>query len=82
MSTGEEDAESRAILDPVELDELREVFFRVAWQQYGGSGLNVTLGELEQMRVSDILWYLDRVQKERQAESDAMKRGSAKKAKK
>ena len=62
------------LLRVVELDDLRETFFGIAWHQHGGSGLGVTIGELEEMRASDILWYVERVQRAREAEAEQMRR--------
>jgi hypothetical protein len=64
------------LIDCPTLDDLREVYFELAWQQHGGSGLNVTLGELDDMRAEELLWYLERVRKQRQKEADAMKKGA------
>ena len=55
------------------IEDLREIFFEVAWHREGGSGLGVTIGDLEAMPMSDILWYRKRVNDERTAEADAVK---------
>lgn len=66
------------IVEGIDVDDLRELYFRLCWTQHGGSGLNVSLGEVEQMPAADLLWYLDRVRTERQAENEAMKKAAPK----
>ena len=79
--TDEEVEETTHILTPIEVDDLRELFFSIAYVQHGGSGLGVTLGELEEMRAADLFWYRDRVMRERQREATALKpKSSTKKA--
>lgn len=59
------------------LDDLREIYFDVAWRREGGSGLGVTIGDLESMPMADILWYRDRVNEERKAEAESLRSARA-----
>jgi hypothetical protein len=61
------------LIDCPDLEDLRGVYFELCWQQHGGGGLNVTITELEEMGVEEILWYLERARKQREREADALK---------
>jgi hypothetical protein len=66
------------LVEGIDLEDLRELYFRLCWVQHGGSGLNVTLGEADRLPGSDLLWYIQRVQDERRAENEAMKKSAPK----
>lgn len=69
------DVGAGGLLDCPELDDVREIYFELAWHQHGGSGLTVSVAELDDMRAEELLWYLRRVRSQREKESAALKKG-------
>jgi hypothetical protein len=50
--------------------------FRLAWQQYGGSGLHMSFGEALDLSVQDRDWFLERIDTERSREARAIERAA------
>jgi hypothetical protein len=57
----------------------REVIFALSYTQHGGSGLGWTRTEVLSLPVSEAIWYVERLLKERKAESKAIRAASQKK---
>ena len=53
-----------------------EIVFQMCWRQHGGSGLGFTLSEVDDLFVSDLHWYLERVDKQRSAEARELEKAA------
>ncbi len=57
------------VFSRVELEAWREGVFELCWQQHGGSGLGVTVGEALEMSIADRDWFLERIGAQRSHEA-------------
>ena len=48
--------------------------FGLLYTGHGGSGLNLTLGDIEEMTLPEIEWWEDRLSAQREADAEAMKK--------
>lgn len=55
------------------MTDLRELEFCLLWFQHGGSGLNVSKADVEEMDLEEAEWWTDRIADERKRESAAIK---------
>lgn len=61
-----------------ELDDYREAIFRLCYTQNGGSGLSFSYEGVQEMPLSDFQWFLDRLDRARASERDAIQRARGK----
>jgi hypothetical protein len=57
----------------MDVDEYREAMFQLCYTQHGGSGLGLTFGDVQEMPLADVRWYLERLGEARRQETDAIK---------
>ena len=67
----------QAIFGSLDLDDYREAVFKLCYTQHGGSGLSFSYEGLMDMPLDDFLFYLDRLDTERQHEHAALTRAHA-----
>ena len=58
----------------VALDGWRESLFQLCWQQHGGSGLGVAVGEALELPTSDRDWLIERIGGQRSREAHEIER--------
>lgn len=56
----------------------RESLFQLCWQQHGGSGLGVTIGEALELPTSDRDWLIERIGTQRSHEAQQLERAGKK----
>lgn len=61
------------LIGRTEEDSYRESIFRLCYHQHGGSGLNFSLADLNDMPLRDLNWYIDRLDQARDDEARAIK---------
>lgn len=52
--------------------------FQLCWQQHGGSGLGVTVGEALELTTSDRDWLIERIGAQRSREAQQLERAGKK----
>lgn len=52
--------------------------FQLCYHQHGGSGLGFTYEGVQQMPLSDLQWYLERLERQRSSEAEQIRRGAPK----
>lgn len=55
---------------------MREAIFQLCWVQHGGSGLGWSRGEVLDLEVAELDWWLERVADQRGREARAIERAS------
>lgn len=53
----------------MDAESMRSMIFNLCWQQHGGSGLLVTVGEAEQMTINEAIGWLKMIGDRRAAEA-------------
>lgn len=61
----------------MDLGTVREWRHQLTYIQHGGSGYGFTLADVNEMQISEMLWYLDRLNEARKAEAEAIRAASA-----
>jgi hypothetical protein len=57
-------------------DWLDQACFKLAWRQHGGSGLGLSISDVEEMPFKRIVWFLEAVDERREAEAKALRSAS------
>jgi len=57
---------------------VREIYFHLTYQQHGGSGLNWTPGDVDNLDLGELQWYLDRLTDQRRKEAAQIERANRK----
>jgi len=70
-----------AIFPKVEERWLDHAAFNLLFKRYGGSGVGLSLTEIEEMPVDRIVWWCDKLEATLEAEARAIKSAQSSKAK-
>src|SRR5690606_15077116 len=71
------EAEGREqLFPPVTMEDWREGIFQVCWQQHGGSGLAVTLGDVLELPTTDRDWLVERIGQQRAREAKELEKAA------
>lgn len=57
-------------------EDLREIKFQLAYIQHGGSGLNFAPSEIDELDFGEAQGWLERLEQERERESEAIRKAS------
>jgi hypothetical protein len=58
----------------IEEDQWRSSLFHLMYSQHGGSGLVITYADTQSMDLSEVFWFLQKLQETREAEVEALKK--------
>ncbi len=58
----------------MDLGEWRSVYFFLLYNQYGGSGINISYQDVQEMEFEEIRFFVGRLRETRERESAALER--------